>query len=183
LLDPTQSTSNGRTVRSRSTRPYLRHYFRGLATAVLRHDDQHTGSGGLLDVRSKATMLQLTGDNGGKGMNWDLNLRHVQTDDAAQRRLPWRTSISRSVIPSTPASARLSPPATKSMTFTPWAPRRGKVRFGGRRVDALAPPRLAASIGHRYFGKTYSLDAGYRLRNMFWTLNYSEDITSTRGSS
>jgi uncharacterized protein (PEP-CTERM system associated) len=59
------------------------------------------------------------------------------------------------------------------------APREGPVRWAAR--GRPRPARLAASIGHRYFGKTYSLDAGYRLRNMFWTLNYSEDITSTRG--
>jgi uncharacterized protein (PEP-CTERM system associated) len=41
--------------------------------------------------------------------------------------------------------------------------------------------RLSASIGHRFFGKTYGLDASYRLRSMFWTFNYSEDITTSHG--
>ncbi|MYM28231.1 TIGR03016 family PEP-CTERM system-associated outer membrane protein [Duganella sp. CY15W] len=182
LLDPTQSTSNGRTVRSRVLSPYLRHYFRGLATAVLRHDDQHTGSGGLLDVRSKATTLQLTGDNGGKGMNWDLNLRHVQTDDAAQTPITMEdVNLTLSYPVNTSIGTFVTAGYEKHDFHALGAAPRGKSGSVGGVWTPSPRTRLAASIGHRYFGKTYSLDAGYRLRNMFWTLNYSEDITSTHG--
>lgn len=39
---------------------------------------------------------------------------------------------------------------------------------------------LEASTGHRFFGKTHSLAATHRSRNTVWSVNYSEDISTTR---
>lgn len=39
---------------------------------------------------------------------------------------------------------------------------------------------VQASFGHRYFGKTGSLAASHYTRNTVWTLNYSDQITTTR---
>ena len=40
--------------------------------------------------------------------------------------------------------------------------------------------KLEASFGHRYFGKTGSLDGTHRSRNIVWSLNYSDQVTTTR---
>jgi uncharacterized protein (PEP-CTERM system associated) len=39
---------------------------------------------------------------------------------------------------------------------------------------------VEASFGHRYFGKTGSLASSYRTRNTVWSLNYSDQVTTTR---
>lgn len=38
---------------------------------------------------------------------------------------------------------------------------------------------IEASTGHKFFGKTHSLAASHRSHNTVWSLNYSEDITTT----
>jgi uncharacterized protein (PEP-CTERM system associated) len=39
---------------------------------------------------------------------------------------------------------------------------------------------IDASVGHRYFGKTYSLAAVVRSRRTIWNLSYNDDITTSR---
>ncbi|MYM35024.1 TIGR03016 family PEP-CTERM system-associated outer membrane protein [Duganella sp. FT94W] len=182
LLDPALSNSNTSTVRTQAISPYLRHYFSGLATAVLRYDYQHVGSGGLLDVRSNALTLQLTGDNGGRGWNWDLNLQRTEMDDAA---LAPVTLSNAALTLNYPFNSSLGAFATAGYEKQDYhslsAQPQGKYGWLGAAWTPSPRTRLSASLGHRYFGKTYSLDASYRLRSMLWTLNYSEDITTTHG--
>src|SRR5262249_309485 len=49
-------------------------------------------------------------------------------------------------------------------------------------ADWAPTPRtsLAASMGHRYFGATHSLDFKHRTRLTVWNLNYSESVTTSR---
>ncbi|WP_166454983.1 TIGR03016 family PEP-CTERM system-associated outer membrane protein [Duganella alba] len=182
LIDPALTNSNSTTVRTQAFSPYLRHYFRGFATALLRYDYQHAGSGGLLDVRSTGETLQLTGDNGGRGWNWDLSLQRTQLDDAA---LAPVTMSNAALTLSYPVNSNISVFGTAGYEKQDYhsASAQPQGRFGT--IGGVWTPsphtRLSASIGHRFFGKTYSLDASYRLRSMFWTLTYNEDITTTHG--
>ncbi|NGZ87092.1 TIGR03016 family PEP-CTERM system-associated outer membrane protein [Duganella sp. SAP-35] len=181
-LDPAQATGNTGTVHTTSISPYLRHQFQGLATALLRYSYQRVGSGGLLDVRSSDTALQLIGDDDARGLNWSLNLDRMRIDDAA---LP-------PVIKSD-AALTLSHPLTGGIALfgtggyekhdyhsTSSQPQGGYWSVGGTWTPSPRT-RVAASLGRRYFGKTYTLDAAYRMRDMFWTLNYNEDITTMHG--
>lgn len=182
LLDPAQRTGNSSTVHTTAFSPYLHHYFRGLATATLRYDYQHVGSGGLLDVRSNAATLLLTGDNGGKGWNWDLSLRRTEMDDAALAPVTMSNATLTLSYPfNSSASAFVSGGYEKQDYHSVSAQPQGKFGSLGGTWTPSPRTRLAASIGRRYFGKTYSLDASYRLRSMFWTLDYSEDITTSHG--
>ncbi|MHA4871550.1 TIGR03016 family PEP-CTERM system-associated outer membrane protein [Duganella sp. PWIR1] len=182
LFDPAQSNPNISTVRSTSFSPYLHHHFQGLADATLRYDYQHVGSGGLLDVRSSGTSLALVGDNGGRGWNWDLSLRRTETDDAA---LPPVTMSNATLTLSYPIDGSLSTFVTggyeKQDYHSVSAQPQGKFGTVGAVWTPSPRTRLSANIGHRYFGKTYGLDASYRMRSMFWTLAYSEDITTSHG--
>ncbi|NYE60100.1 uncharacterized protein (PEP-CTERM system associated) [Duganella sp. 1224] len=182
LIDPALTNSNSSTVRTQAISPYLRHYFRGLATAVVRYDYQHAGSGGLLNVRSTGATLQLTGDNGGRGWNWDLNLHRSQLDDAA---LAPVTMSNAALTLSYPLNSSIGLFGTAGYEKQDYhsASAQPQGRFGTLGAVWTPSPRtrLSASIGHRFFGKTYGLDASYRLRSMFWTLSYAEDITTTHG--
>ncbi|RYF05320.1 MAG: TIGR03016 family PEP-CTERM system-associated outer membrane protein [Oxalobacteraceae bacterium] len=41
-------------------------------------------------------------------------------------------------------------------------------------------PRVQASFGRRYFGKTGLLDANYRTQRTVWSLNYNDAVTTSR---
>ncbi|WP_444843594.1 TIGR03016 family PEP-CTERM system-associated outer membrane protein [Duganella caerulea] len=182
VLEATQVTANSSTVRATSISPYLQHHFHGLATAQLRYDYQRVTGGGLLGVRSDDTNLRLTGDNDGQGWNWDMraDLKHI--DDNA---LPPVTMNDTALTLSYPLNSRLSLSATggyeKSDYYTGGAQPQGRHWSAGGNWTPSPRTKVAASVGRRYFGNTYSLDAEYRMHSMFWSLNYNEDITTTHG--
>lgn len=182
LVDPLQDTGNSNQVRAYSFSPYLQHYFRGLATAVLRYDYQRVGSGSLLSVRSDTANLRLTGDNGGRGWNWNLDLTRQHIDDAALTPL---TMTNAALTLSYPFNSAISLFGTggyerKEYQAVGNEPA-GKYWSAGATWSPSPRTRVSASIGHRYFGQTATLDASYRMRSMLWTLNYNEDITTMHG--
>jgi uncharacterized protein (PEP-CTERM system associated) len=181
-VDATQVTNNSSQVRSHSFSPYLQHYFRGLATAVLRYDHQRVDSGGLLGVRNNSANLRLTGDKDGRGWNWDLNLDRRHIDDAAAAPV---TMTDGALSLSFPLNNSISLFGTGGYEKKDYKATRGTPAghnwSAGARWAPSPRTMVSGSFGHRYFGKTYTLDASYRMRSMLWTLNYSEDITSTHG--
>ncbi|MET0321894.1 MAG: TIGR03016 family PEP-CTERM system-associated outer membrane protein [Duganella sp.] len=178
-LDPAQDASNSQTVRAHSFSPYLQHYFRGLATATLRYDVQRVDSGRLLQVTSDAANLRLLGDNGGRGWNWDLMLDRRHVDDSA---LAPVTMSDAALTLSYPVNSTLGAFATggyeqKDYHATSRQPE-GKYWSAGGNWAPSPRTRVSASFGRRYFGRTYALDAAYRMRSMAWTVTYHEDITT-----
>ena len=181
-IDSTQNTGNSTTVRATSVTPYLQHYFPGLATATLRSSWQHVTSGHLISVRSDDTSLLLNGDNGGQGWNWALSADRNYIDDAA---LAPVTMNDATLTLSFPLNGRFalieSAGYEKDDYHAIGTQPQGKHWSSGLRWTPSPRTSLSASVGRRYFGKTSSLDAAYRLRSMFWTLDYSVDITTTHG--
>ena len=182
LLDPSQVTGNNSTVRATSISPYLQHDFRGLAKALLRYDYEHVSSGRLLSVRSDDASLQLTGDNGGDSWNWNLHLDRKNINDAA---LPLVTMSDAALTLSYPVNSRLSLSATggyeKNDYHSTGVQPKGRYWSAGGNWTPSPRTKIAASVGRRFFGNTATLDAEYRLRSMYWSLNYNEDITTTHG--
>lgn len=177
--DPAQVSANSDTVRAHSFSPFLHHYFRGLATATLRYDMQRVSSGRLLSVRSDAARLQLVGDNGGRGWNWELRLDRNRIDDSA---LVPVTMTDAALTLSYPVHPELGAFATagreKKDYHASSSQPEGRYWSAGANWTPSPRTRLAASYGRRYFGKTCKVDAAYRMRSMLWTLNYDEDITT-----
>ena len=182
LVDTTQVSNNSNQVRAYSFSPYLQHYFRGLASAVLRYDYQRVSSDNLLGVRSDGANLRLTGDNGGRRWNWDLNLDRRHMDDAAMDPV---TMTDAALTLSYPLGGSVSLFGTGGYEKRDYASTTGEPAGRYWSTGATWSPsprtRVSGSFGRRYFGKTYSLDASYRMRSMLWTVNYSEDITTTHG--
>jgi uncharacterized protein (PEP-CTERM system associated) len=180
--DNTLRNDNRDTVRARSISPYLKHYFRGLASAELRYSYDHVASGKLLSVRSDDANLRLTGDNGGRGWNWDLQVDRKEIDD---RSLAPVTMNDASLTLSYPLNSRLGLFTTGGYEMNDYhavgSQPKGRYWAVGARWTPSVRTNVSASVGRRYFGNTYSLDAQYRMHSMFWTLNYNEDITTTHG--
>lgn len=181
-IDPLQASPNASTVRTTGLSPYLQHDFKGLATLLARYDRSSVTSGRLLSVRSSNALIQLTGDNAGRGLNWDLRLSHLTTDDA---RLPAVTMRDAALTISYPLNRHLTASATAGYERNDYQTLGDQPRGSYGNVGlAWAPsPRtsVSANLGRHYYGKTYDLHASYRQRRMLWTLNYSEDITTTNG--
>jgi len=181
-VDSTQVNDNSNQVRSYSFSPYVQHYFRGLATAVLRYNHHRVDSDDLLGVRSDGANLRLTGDNAARGWNWDLSLDRRRIDDAATAPV---TMTDGALTLSYPLDNSISLFSTGGYEKREYESNRGAPagRYWSAGATWSPSPRtmVSGSFGHRYFGKTYKLDASYRMRSMLWTLNYSEDITSTQG--
>jgi uncharacterized protein (PEP-CTERM system associated) len=172
---------NSSTVRTRSVSPYLRHLVRGLASVDLRYASEHVRSAGLLEVRSDETSLDLASDHSGQPWSWQLRLDRKHIADAALAPVV----MDDAALTLTDAlNSRFALVATAGYETNDYQANSGEARgrywsVGGRWTPS---PRtsLSASRGRRYFGKTYRLDAEYRLRQTYWTLSYDENITTTQ---
>lgn len=177
--DSSQFSANAATVRAYRFSPYLLHDFRGLASAELRYDYQNSSSGRLLRVRSDQLKLKLVGDNGGRGWNWDVVADRKNTDDAS---LPPVTRSNVALSLRWPVLPRLSMFATAGHESADYhalgAQPEGPYWSAGAGWQPSPRTSISASLGRRYFGNTYSVDAQYRMHNTFCSLSYNEDITT-----
>jgi uncharacterized protein (PEP-CTERM system associated) len=179
--DPAQLGGNTSTVRSAALSPYLKHHFRGLAEAELRYTYQASSSGALLRAHSRLAGLRLVGDNRAGGWNWEAAVDQRQDNDAALAQVNRRDATLTLRVPLRP---RLSWFASAGRESSDYQARAGAP--GGRHWSSglswTPSPRssVAASVGRRYFGDTYSLDARHQMRHLVLTLGYSEDITSSQ---
>ena len=181
-LDTAQTSYNATTVRTLALSPSLRHDFRGLARVLARFDRTSVSSSRLLQVRSSDALLQLTGDRGGNTWNWDLRIDRQHVDDA---RLPPSMLEDAALTLNYPLHRTLSLAATTGYERNEYQTfgdePRGRYWSTGLHLQPSPRTDVSASIGRHYYGATYGLDASFRRRHMLWTLNYSEDITSTNG--
>lgn len=181
LSAPNQITGNSDTVHSSTIAPLLRHYFRGLATLQLRYADDKVGSGRLLSVRSRDSNVELTGDNGGRGWNWDLSADRQDTDDAALAPVTLTNGALTLSFPVNSALAYIAVAgAEKNDYHSVGANPQG--RYWSLGLNWTPSPRtsVALSVGHHYYGNTQNLNAQYRLRAMFWQLSYADTISTTQ---
>lgn len=181
LGDPLQSGGNTTTVRAARFSPYLRRHVRGIATAELRYARETVDSGGgLLGIDTDQLLLRLVGDNGGRGWNWDASADRRHIDDRAA---PPVTRSNAALGLRFPLWERLSLFGSggyekfdyDSLTSQPAG------RFWNAGLNWTPSPRtsVSASVGQRYFGDTYALNARYRMRSTYWQLSYSEDVSTT----
>ncbi|MBG6221024.1 MULTISPECIES: TIGR03016 family PEP-CTERM system-associated outer membrane protein [unclassified Janthinobacterium] len=181
LIDALPDTNNTSTVRTTGISPYLRHRFRGLATAELRYTRNTFNSGGeLQSVHSDELQLQLSGEPHSMGWDWNAshNVRRTQDSKLAPVRMQ-RSSLGLRYT----LSRKWATMASGGMEKEGYIARSGKApegRFWSLGGVWTPSPRtsLAFSTGKRFFGNTYSVDATFLQRHTNWQLNYSEDITT-----
>ncbi|APA68527.1 TIGR03016 family PEP-CTERM system-associated outer membrane protein [Janthinobacterium sp. 1_2014MBL_MicDiv] len=181
VIDDLPDTENASTVRTTSISPYLRHRFRGVATAELRYTRNAVASGGdLLSVHSDEVELLLAGEPRGAGWTWNAShdVRRTQDSRLAPLRMERRSAGLRY-----PLSSKWAATASGGMEREGYASVTGKApqgRFWSLGTVWTPSPRtsVAFSTGKRYFGHTYSLDANFLQRHTSWQLSYNENITS-----
>ena len=181
VIDDLPGPDNASTVRTTSVSPYLRHRFRGLATAELRYTRNHVASGGdLLSMHSDEVELLLNGEPRGGGWTWNASHDARRTQDS--KLAPLRMERS-SVGLRYPFSSKWSGTASGGTEKEGYESITGKApagRFWSLGGVWTPSPRtsVAFSTGKRYFGHTYGLNASFLQRHTSWQLSYSENITS-----
>ncbi len=163
--------------------PYLVHRFGNSATGQLRYtrDSVKSSRGLLANSTGDAVNLNLASGPAFHTVGWDLQASHQsigdplagQSDnDNASATVRYRIKSSLSVY----ANGGYDRYTYEGLGGTSG----GKSFAGGFTWTPSQRTSIDASIGRRYFGKTYSLAATARSRRTIWNASYRDEITTAR---
>jgi len=186
--DNTNITGNRTEVRTYTVSPYLRHSFSNYASTEIRyaHDEVSTGGSGLLNTQTDRIQLGLNSGSAFRTLGWGLNYSNGKTSYGNTA----NTSIQDIDTEVLSGSLRYSVTPKFRLTATGGYEKNNYISVGAKPEGSFwsagfswapsARTSIDASAGRRFFGDTYSLAASHRTRLTAWSLNYSEDITSTQ---
>jgi uncharacterized protein (PEP-CTERM system associated) len=176
-------TDNRTTVRTTTASPYLHHEFHDIATTELRYTRTavNTGSSAMSSSRNDGLRLTVNSGPSFRTLGWDASY------SAAKNRMANSDAVNSSTV-----SGNLRYMLTPQFSLTGGAgydkydylatagtpSPAGKFYSGGFSWHPTERTSLAASVGHRFYGKTYSLDSSVRGRASMWRLSYDESITT-----
>jgi uncharacterized protein (PEP-CTERM system associated) len=178
------SNANRADLRTWSISPYLRHRFGTTADLTVRFSrdgvEGATGIGfGNSTANTRAVDL-VSGPHFDK-LGWNLNYsRREESNTLAGQSmvenslagLTWQTIRYLALTANVGYETYDYPSLSERTSGRRWS--------GGFIWTPSTRTKVQASFGHRYFGKTGSLDASYRTRHTVWSVVYSDDVTNTR---
>jgi uncharacterized protein (PEP-CTERM system associated) len=177
------SSANSTTISSWRISPYLVQRFGNFASGQLRYtrDWVQSGNGQLGKSHGDSASLALNSGPAFTTFGWDLQASHQSVGDA----IAGESNTDNAV-----ATLRYRAKSTLSLYVNGGYDRYsyeglggtsgGKSFAGGFTWTPSQRTSIDASIGRRYFGKTYSLDAKVRSRRTLWNVAYHDDITTAR---
>jgi uncharacterized protein (PEP-CTERM system associated) len=178
------ATGNQANVHSYSISPYLFNRYGSFATSQLRYTHEAVGANTSLLANTNTDRLQAIVSSGPQYIrgNWGLQAstekkQYSDIDSISQ------SSISANAGYLIVPTVRLTATGgyEKNTYVTLGDKPEGKFYNAGFTWAPTTRTSLTATAGRRYFGNTYFLAANHRARNTVFSLNYSEDITSTQG--
>ena len=182
----TGDPSNITTKTSYSLSPYLRHKFGSLASGEARvtHDKVSYTSGNASDSTSNAVGLKLNSGTAFYDWSWGLNYNasKIKYSEGQLIDRDFEKSTGTLGYRLTPKFRVFATAGHESNTF-PAAPgfnTSGPLWTAGFGWSPTTRTAIEASYGHRFFGKTFSLDLNHRTRLTVWNAQYNEDITDAR---
>lgn len=182
LIDNTHITDNQTTVKANSVNPYFRHRFNGIASSELRYSHESVkSSNNLLSAKSDTVALNLAGDNGGRGWNWNVNYHQTKNNDDV---LAVVTMSSVMVSVQVPLASSLNFVASTGYEKNDFQSVASNESVGrswsfGTSWSPSSRTSVNVSAGKRYFGNTYAVNASHRSHNSVWNIIYNEDITTS----
>lgn len=177
------ASGNRAEVRTLTLSPYLRHRFSDIAKAELRYTRtaNETDSGALPDNHTDAISFVTTSGPAFSKATWSIALNRQKSS---------YTNSSSSTIESEIASFKYLVIPTLAVTGSagyesyqyPFstASSAGSIWTTGIAWRPSARTAIDASVGHRFYGRTYALLASLRARQTFISASYNEDITTTQ---
>ena len=177
-------TGNRANVHSYTISPYLFNRYGSFATSQVRFTHEAVGANSTLLSNTNTDRIQALVSSGPQYIrgNWGLQAstekkRYSDIDSVDQ------SSISANAGYSIVPTIRLTATGgyEKNTYVTLGDKPQGKFYTAGFIWTPTSRTNLTVNAGRRYFGNTYFLAANHRARNTVFSLNYSEDITSTQG--
>jgi uncharacterized protein (PEP-CTERM system associated) len=182
--DNLYSLGNRSNVRTWRISPYLRERFGASANLLLRYtrDNVDAGSNNAFGTSDSSTVnLDLASGSAWHSLGWGVNYMRQDLDS----RIAGSSSAQNAN-----ASLRYRLNSHWSVTATRGYDKYDYPAFNERTAGASwtggfvwAPSQrtlVQAAVGRRYFGKTGSLLASVRSRRSVWSVNYSDDVTTSR---
>ncbi len=177
------SDTNNDIITTYRLSPYLTHRFGAAANAQLRYtrDSVKSSRNFLSNSTSDAASLNVSSGPAFTSFGWDLDAYHQRLDDAlagksdvdnAKGTLRYRLKQSLSLY----TNAGYDRYTYQGLGGT----NGGKSFAGGFTWTPSLRTSIDASIGRRYFGKTYSLAATVRSRKTVFNASYRDEITTAR---
>lgn len=185
VSDNPYSNSNRSEVRSYRISPYIVHRFGTFATTQLRysHDSVDSDVSGFGRSTSDVIDLSLNSGPSFKTLGWGLQLNRENLEDGLAPK-----SINSSAL----GSLRYALNRQFSLTATGGYDKFDYEGLGegtqgaswslGFALEPSARTSLTMSAGRRYYGNSYFLAATHRSRNTVWSVNYSDDVSTSRGN-
>lgn len=171
-------------VSSYSVSPYLLHKFGSTAVGELRftRDAVNTQVGGLSDSSANKVDLKLNSGPSFYDLGWGLSYTHEKVDydlrsDTDSKVLTGTASYR--VLPKLRAIATVGHEKNNYLYSAGQEPK-GAFWSAGLNWAPTTRTGMNASVGERFFGKTYTLDLNHRTAQTTWIANYSQSISSMR---
>ena len=186
VSDNPYSDTNRAEVRSWRIAPYFVHDFGSFAGVTLRysHDLVDSDAAGFARSSSDAMSLSVNSGRSFRTVGWGLQLNRENVDD----------SIAPEAVNSKAlASLRYTLTSTLSLTATSGYDKfdyedgngqstKGASWSAGFAYNPSQRTSLTMSAGHRYYGNSYFLAASHRSRQTVWSINYSDDVSTSRSN-
>ncbi|WBS03246.1 TIGR03016 family PEP-CTERM system-associated outer membrane protein [Pseudoduganella sp. SL102] len=179
------SDTNRSEVRSYRVSPFIVHQFGAFATTQLRYAHDLVDSDQVGFGRSTSDVIDLSLNSGPsfKTLGWGLQLNREAVDDSIAPR-----SINSSAL----ANLRYSLNRQFNLTATGGYDKfdydgmgegtKGASWSLGFGYEPSTRTSVRMSAGRRYYGNSYFLAVSHRSRNTVWSINYSDDVTSSRSN-
>ena len=175
-------TNNRTTVKTYSISPYILHNFSNFATTQARytHNAVYTGVGGLSGSQSDSILLNLTSGSAFHTLGWGLNYNKQKIsglgtsieNEQYMGNLRYRVSSKFSLTGTSGYQKYSYTSITGVSAGSSWTT--GFIWTPSERTN------ITANTGKAFFGTTYTLMASHHTRRSTWSLNYNQNITTTR---
>ena len=183
----TNATNNLTTVGTYSISPYIRKRFDSFADANFRVSQSgiYYNSQGISNTVSDSVTGALTSGSSFNDLFWGLNYSYNKNKNQLVPDTEFET-----------ASATLGYALTRKfrVNATAGQERNNYIGLNGAKIDGpfwdagftwtpTSRTSVAATYGHRFFGRTYSFDLSERTRHTNWRAGYSENLTTSSATS
>ncbi len=177
-------TDNRTTVRTVTASPYLHHEFRGFATSELRytHTTVNTSTSAISSNQSDGLQFSMGSDSSFKTLGWGVNYNTQRNSLANADAVNSSTASGNLRYMLTPQFSLNATGGYDKYDYlaTAGAPGpEGRFYSAGFSWQPTERTTLAANVGRRFYGKTYSLNSSVRSRTSVWHLSYDESITTS----
>ncbi|CAH1079373.1 TIGR03016 family PEP-CTERM system-associated outer membrane protein [Candidatus Nitrotoga sp. 1052] len=182
-------TNNRTTVKTYSISPNIRHNFSNFASTQARytHNAVYTGVEGQSGSQSDTILLSLTSGSAFRTLGWGLNYTNQKINGLGTSIGGLRTSVENERYMGNlryRVSSKFSLTGTSGYQKFTYTSTTGKSAGSFWTAGFVWTPaqrtNITANTGKAFFGTTYTLIASHRTRRSAWSLNYHQNITTTR---